>query len=290
MRNFKLTVAYDGSDFSGWQAQPGQPTIQGALSDVASKLTQENVQVHGAGRTDAGVHALGQAAHFRTQSGLTAAEFRRAFNALLPPAIRVLDAEEVGPDFHARWNAAAKTYQYRIYRAQVLPPFEQRYVLHDPFPLDIVAMARAARLFEGEHDFSSFAASTGTEEGDRDRSPVRGIFSSRLFARKGSYLAGKGFLGAMEASANSLDETAAEQNSVSEGCEPRELLYIVRGRSFLRYMVRKIVGTLLDVGRGRLRPEDIPQLFEVRDRSRSGPTAPPQGLYLVSVEYADPWK
>ncbi|MFZ0821347.1 MAG: tRNA pseudouridine synthase A [Candidatus Acidiferrales bacterium] len=290
MRNFKLTVAYDGSEFSGWQAQPGQPTIQGALADVASTLTQENVQVFGAGRTDAGVHALGQVAHFRTQSGLTVLEFRRAFNALLPPAIRVLDAEEVGPDFHARWNAQAKTYQYRIFRAQVLPPFEHRYVLHDPFPLDTAAMARAARLFEGEHDFSSFAASTGTDEGDRDRSPVREIFSSRMFSRKGSSLAGKGFLGAVETSAHSLDETSAEQYSVSQGCETHELLYVVRGRSFLRYMVRKIVGTLLDVGRGRLRPEDIPQLFELRDRSRSGPTAPPQGLYLVSVEYADPWK
>jgi tRNA pseudouridine38-40 synthase len=290
MHHIKLTVAYDGSEFSGWQIQPGQRTIQGTLADVASKLTQENVQVFGAGRTDAGVHALGQVAHFRAQSALTAAEFQRAFNALLPPAIRVMTSEEVGPDFHARWNAQAKTYQYRVFRARVLPPFEHRYVLHDAFPLDAAAMARAARLFEGEHDFSSFAASTGTEEGDRDRSPKREIFSSRVFARRGSYFAGKGHLAAIEASANSLDEGAAEQLSSSDAAEPRELLYVVRGRSFLRYMVRKIVGTLLEVGRGRLRPEDIPQLFELRDRSRSGPTAPPQGLYLVSVEYADPWK
>jgi tRNA pseudouridine38-40 synthase len=300
MRNFKLTVAYDGSEFSGWQAQPGQPTIQGSLSDVASKLTQENVQIYGAGRTDAGVHALGQVAHFRTQSALTAAEFRRAFNALLSPAIRVLSAEEVGPEFHSRWNAAAKTYQYRIYRGQVLPPFEERFVLHDPFPLDTTAMARAARLFEGVHDFSSFAASTGTDEGDRDRSPMREIFSSRLFVRQGSYFSGKGFHAVIASSANSLDEAAAQPGVVPEvagsnpcgagGCEPHELLYVVRGKSFLRYMVRKIVGTLLDVGRGRLRPEAIPQLFELRDRSRSGPTAPPQGLYLVSVEYEEAWK
>ncbi|HUK31333.1 MAG TPA: tRNA pseudouridine(38-40) synthase TruA [Candidatus Acidoferrum sp.] len=285
MHNIKLTIAYDGSDFSGWQAQPGQPTIQGALSDVASNLTQENCQIYGAGRTDAGVHALGQAAHFRSQSALSAAEFMRAFNALLPPAIRVTSAEEVGPDFHARWSALAKTYQYRILRARVLPPFESRYVLHDPFPLDIAAMARAARLFEGSHDFSSFAASTGTEEGDRDRSPVREISCSRLFARKGNYFDGKGFLTSIESTSASLDETANSQAAESD-----ELLYVVRGKSFLRYMVRKIVGTLLDVGRGKIGLEDIPQLLEARDRSRSGPTTPPQGLYLVSVEYADPWK
>jgi tRNA pseudouridine38-40 synthase len=290
MRYIKLTVAYDGSEFSGWQAQPGQQTIQGALADVASNLTQENVQVFGAGRTDAGVHALGQAAHFRTQSALSAAEFQRAFNALLPPAIRVTSSEEVGPDFNARWSAHAKTYQYRIYRARVLPPFEHPYVLHDPFPQDALAMARAARLFEGEHDFSSFAASTGSEEGDRDRSPMREIFSSRLFARTGNYFSGKGHLAAIEASANSLDEIVTQQGAASDATEVQELLYVVRGKSFLRYMVRKIVGTLLDVGRGRLRPEDIPQLFELRDRSRSGPTAPPQGLYLVSVEYAESWK
>jgi tRNA pseudouridine38-40 synthase len=290
MRNIKLTVAYDGSEFSGWQMQPGQPTIQGSLADVASKLTEENVQVFGAGRTDAGVHALGQSAHFRTQSALSAPEFQRAFNALLPPAIRVVASEEVGPDFHARWSALAKTYQYRIFRGRVLLPFEHRYVLHDPFPLDAAAMARAARAFEGQHDFSSFAASTGTEEGDRDRSPVREIFSSRIFARAGNYFAGRGFLNVIETSAHSLDELTREQLTDSDETEQQELLVVVRGRSFLRYMVRKIVGTLLDVGRGRLRPEDIPPLFELRDRSRSGPTAPPQGLYLVSVEYAEPWK
>jgi tRNA pseudouridine38-40 synthase len=298
MRNIKITIAYDGSDFSGWQAQPGQPTIQGALSDVASNLTQENVQVYGAGRTDAGVHALGQVAHFHTQSALSAAEFQRAFNALLPPAIRVTASEEVGPDFHSRWSALAKTYQYRILRARVLSPFEHRYVLHDPFPLDVRAMARAARLIEGAHDFSSFAASTGTEEGDRDRSPVREIFSSRIFARRESYLAGDGFQTALESSAISLDEIADKEvpagrpseTSTPEIAEPQELLYVVRGKSFLRYMVRKIVGTLLDVGRGRLRPDDIPHLFDLRDRTRSGPTAPPQGLYLVSVDYADLWK
>jgi tRNA pseudouridine38-40 synthase len=254
VRNIKLTLAYDGTEFNGWQIQPGQPTIQGAVTDVVRKITQEKMTIHAAGRTDAGVHALGQVAHFRTQSHLTAQEFQRALNALLPPAIRVVAAEEVGPDFHARWQAEAKTYQYRIFRGRVVPPFEWRYVLHYPFPLDVPAMAEAARLLEGEHDFTSFAASTGSEEEDKDRAPVRRIFSSEI-----------------------RDEGT-------------ELKYVVRGRSFLRYMVRKIVGTLLDVGKGRLAPGDIPLLFEARDRSKSGPTVPPQGLCLMSVEYPEPWK
>src|ERR1700758_3161695 len=164
MRNIKLTLAYDGSEFHGWQIQPGKPTVQGALVEVAERLTQERVQLFGAGRTDAGVHALGQVAHFRTRSSLTPTEFHRAFNALLPSSIRAVQAEEVGQDFHARWQAQAKTYQYRIYRAKVLPPFEYRYALHDPYPLDIAAMSCAAAQFEGLRDFTSFAASTGAED------------------------------------------------------------------------------------------------------------------------------
>ena len=254
MRNIKLTLAYDGTDFHGWQIQPGRATIQGAVADVVRKITQEKMIIHAAGRTDAGVHALGQVAHFRTQSHLTAEEFQRALNALLPPAIRAVAAEEVGPDFHARWQAEAKTYHYRIFRGRVVPPFEWRYVLHYPFPLDAAAMAQAASLLEGEHDFTSFAASTGSEEEDRDRTPIRHIFRSEIL-----------------------------ENS-------DELRYIVRGRSFLRYMVRKMVGTLLEVGKEKLAPDDIPRLFEMRDRSKSGPTVPPHGLCLVSVEYPEPWK
>jgi len=252
MHNIRLTLAYDGTDFHGWQIQTGQPTIQGALTDVLRKITQENLAVHGAGRTDAGVHALGQVAHFKTRAELTTTEFQRAFNALLPPAIRVVAAEEVGPDFHARWQALAKTYHYRIYRGRVVPPFEWRYVLHYPYPLDVEAMRAAAQLFEGEHDFSSFAASSGSEEDDRERTTVRVIYRSEL----------------------------ADDGDL--------LTYMVRGRAFLRFMVRKMVGTLLDVGRGKLAPGDIPRLFELRDRSRSGPTVPPQGLCMMCVEYPDP--
>ena len=260
MKTVKLTIAYDGSAFHGWQIQPGVPTIQQALVDAARKITQERIMLHGASRTDAGVHAHGQVAHFRTHSALSAMEFQRALNALLPPRIRIVDAEEVGPDFHARWQSLAKTYQYRIFRARVLPPFEYGRVLHHPWPLDEPGMAEAARLFEGEHDFSSFAASSGSEEDDRDRNMVRAIYRSEI-------------------------RTVTDPDSAYP---TDELVYTIRGRSFLRYMVRKIVGTLLDIGRGKLRVSDIQEIFEARDRSRSGPTAPPEGLYLVSLEYPDP--
>jgi len=254
MRNIKLTISYDGAGFHGWQAQPGVATIQGAIHDAARKITQEKIMIQGASRTDTGVHALGQVAHFRTHAGLSALEFQRSLNALLPPAIRIVLAEEVGPDFHARWFAQGKTYRYRIYRGRVLPPFDYRRALHYPWPLDEDAMTVAAREFEGQHDFSSFAASSGSEDDDRDRNMTRVIFSS---------------------------EIVREANG-------QEISYVVRGQSFLRYMVRKMVGTLIEVGRGRLAPGSIAELFELRDRSRSGPTVPPEGLYLVSLEYPDP--
>jgi tRNA pseudouridine38-40 synthase len=254
MRNIRITIAYDGLHFHGWQHQPGVDTIQGALHDAARKITQERVTVHGASRTDTGVHALGQVAHFKTQSPLSAAEIQRALNALLPPAIRITQAEEVAHAFHSRWLAQGKTYRYRIYRGAVLPPFDYGRALHYPWKLDEAAMAAAAREFEGERDFTSFAASSGSEEEDRERDMIRVIHSSEIIRT----------------------------------LEGDEISYVVRGKSFLRYMVRKIVGTLIEVGKGRLAPSDIPKIFELRDRSRSGPTVPPEGLYLVSLEYPDP--
>lgn len=260
MRNIKLTLAYDGTDFSGWQAQPGQPTIQGALTDVLEKLTQQRLMIHAAGRTDAGVHAAGQVVNFKTQSSLAAEEFQQAFNALLPPSIRVNTAEEVGPDFHSRWDALAKTYRYRIFRGRVVPPFAWKYIVHDRYELNFDAMAEAARVFIGEQDFSTFAASTGSEEDDRERTTLRTIYRSEWLRSPTG------------------NSHAAEQ----------EWAYVVRGKSFLRHMVRKMVGTLLEVGRGKLAVEDLPKLLALRDRSRSGPTAPAQGLCLEEVEYPDP--
>jgi len=254
MRTIKLTISYDGAAFHGWQFQPGLPTIQAALQDAAGQITQEKIVIHGASRTDAGVHALGQVAHFKTHSALDAPEFQRAFNALLPPAIRIVAAEEVGPDFHARWLSQAKTYRYRIFRGAVLPPFDYQRALHVPWDVDESAMAAAARQFEGERDFTSFSASSGAEEEDGNREMTRLVYSSEVIREPGS----------------------------------DEIAYVVRGKSFLRYMVRKIVGTLLDVGKGRIAPEEVPQIFEAQDRARSGATVPPDGLYLVSIEYPDP--
>src|ERR1700738_1655061 len=180
MRYFKLTIAYDGTDFHGWQVQTNKPTIQGEISNILGRLTQERVQLYGAGRTDAGVHALGQVASFKTLSGLSAQEFQRALNALLPPAIRIVGADEVGPTFHARWSARGKIYRYRIYRGKVVPPMIGRYVVSYPFPLDEEAMRDAAARFAGTHDFASFAASTGSEEDEKEGSREREIFATEL--------------------------------------------------------------------------------------------------------------
>ena len=250
MRNLKLTVAYDGSAFNGWAIQPDVPTVQGILSETVHRITQETVRLYGAGRTDAGVHALGQVAHFKTRSRIPAENFQRALNSLLPAQIRILKVEEVTAEFHSRWMATGKTYRYRILRAPVCPPFLWQYVYHYPYPLDEAMMERAAPCFEGEHDFSSFAR---WEAGEKEESRVREIFSSRL----------------------------------ARDPERDELVYTVRGRSFLRYMVRKIVGTLLAVGKGAIAPEEIAGIIAARDRSRAGPTAPAEGLYMVEVEYPD---
>jgi tRNA pseudouridine38-40 synthase len=253
MHYFKLTIAYDGTDFHGWQMQKNKATVQGEIVSVLRRLTQEDVQLNGSGRTDAGVHALGQVANFRTQSGLSAGEFQRALNALLPMSIRIVEAEETGPAFNARWSAKGKIYRYRIYRGKVVPPPLWRYVLHYPFPLDEEAMKEAAARFVGEHDFSSFAASTGSEDDDKERNMVRKIY-------------------------------AAELRRTEDG---EELWFTVHGHSFLRYMVRKMMGTLLEVGRGKLTAEDLEKLFAMKDRSKSGPTAPPQGLWMVKVEHEE---
>jgi tRNA pseudouridine38-40 synthase len=256
MRYFKLTIAYDGTDFHGWQAQSSKPTIQGEIVGVLRQLTQEKILLQGTGRTDAGVHALGQVASFRTHSGLSAEDFHRALNALLPPTIRIVKAEEVGPNFSARFSSRGKVYRYRMYRGRVCPPMLWRYVLHYPFPLDEDAMRNAAARFVGIHDFTSFAASTGSEEDDKERVMDREIFSTELVRSP----------------------------------DNEELVFTVHGRSFLRYMVRKMVGTLLDVGRGKLQPEDIERLYELRDRSKSGPTVPAHGLWMVSAEHEEPYR
>jgi tRNA pseudouridine38-40 synthase len=249
MRRIRVTLAYDGTDFHGWQRQPDVPTIQGWLQHVLAQIEGQPVNVDGAGRTDAGVHALAQVAAFSLANRIPVENLRRAMNRLLPAAIRILRAEEAPADFHPRYVARSKTYEYRIFRGEICAPFERRYLLIYPYPLDRDAVLAAAPLLEGEHDFSAFAA---TDESDREgESCVRTIFHSRA-------------------------EAAGDR-----------LTYRVRGSGFLKHMVRNIVGTLLEVGKGRLNAAGVRALLTPGPKARAGPTAAPNGLFLVSVEYPD---
>jgi tRNA pseudouridine38-40 synthase len=251
MRNIRLVLAYDGTDFHGWQRQSGAPTIQGCLEEAIRKLTSAPAQVYGSGRTDAGVHALHQVANFKTLSPIPCPNFAKALNDLLPPTVRIRAAEEVAPTFHARYDVRSKTYRYRILQTRVCSPFLWRFVCHYPCPLDRAKMAEASRFFQGEHDFTSFAGADGHDDEDT-QSMVRVIFRSRLLWRPRTSI----------------------------------VVYEVAGNGFLHHMVRNMVGTLLEVGRGRLAPRDVPRILAARDRTQAGPTAPAQGLCLVKVEYA----
>jgi tRNA pseudouridine38-40 synthase len=247
LRRIRITLAYDGTEFHGWQVQPGLPTIQGVLEEIVGAMEGKPVHVAGSGRTDAGVHALAQVAAFTIANPVPVANLQRAVNRLLPPAIRILDAVEVQAGFHPRFDAVAKTYRYTLYRAPICPPFQWRYVHHYPYPLDEGAMIEAARIFEGEHDFTAFAASDN--RGGDEKSRVRRIFRSEL---------------------------------VPSG---EALVYTVRGSGFLKHMVRNIVGTLIETGRGNLDAPAIAACFSDDWEGKAGPTAPAKGLVLQSVEY-----
>ena len=248
MRNMRLVLSYDGTDFSGWQVQPDTANIQGTLALAIGRITGENVLPQGSGRTDAGVHALAQVATFVTASPIPSNNFVKALNDCLPASIRVLEAAEVPENFHARKSARRKTYRYRIYRGNICPPFLARYVWHCPYTLDEDAMAEAAKFILGEHDFTSFAA-VDPERGVREASNVRKIFSS-LWKRDGE-----------------------------------EFIYTVEGNGFLHHMVRNLVGTYLLVGKGTWQPAYVGKVLEARSRSAAGATAPASGLWLVRVEY-----
>jgi tRNA pseudouridine38-40 synthase len=275
-QNWKLTLAYDGTDFSGWQVQPGEQTIQGELQAALGRVTGESPLPQGAGRTDAGVHALGQAASFRLEARIPAENLRRALNRTLPAAIRILTAGTVGEAFHARHSAVAKTYEYRVYRQPVCPPFQARYVYACPWPMELTLLQQAARCFEGEHDFLSFAA-TDPDLRSRERSSGTG-FEREEQARKAELARSIGKQGAVRTIYSSTWE--------SQGGQAGELLvYRVRGNGFLHHMVRNLVGTMLDVGRGYRKVEAIAAMLRARSRAAAGPTAPAQGLFLDSVEY-----
>lgn len=242
MKNYKLILSYDGTDFHGWQRQPKKRTVQGTLEDSLTQITQKKINITGAGRTDAGVHAQAQVANFKASLSMDDDELFRALNSLLPQDVRVTSLERTDLDFHARKMAKSKIYQYRIVNSTNISPFIMRYVLHWPSSLKVQSMREAASLFIREADFTSFSS-------NRLLDPVRKVTRSELH-KKGN-----------------------------------EIIYTVEANGFLRYMVRTMAGTLLEVGKGKLLPEQIEALFRKKERSLASPTAPAKGLCLIKVNY-----
>ena len=278
LQNWKVTVSYDGTDYSGWQVQPGEPTIQGELQAALGRVTGESPLPQGSGRTDAGVHALGQVASFPLRAPIPPESLRRAVNRTLPAAIRVLKAKIVPSDFHARHSTVSKTYEYRVFlerppartsRLVECQPTLARYVYSYPWPLDFEALQESARLFLGTHDFLSFAATDpdaaarGGGKAPPDTEPKEGE-------------------GGQPTAIRTIFSSSWEQEPIGETAL---YIYRVRGSGFLHHMVRNLVGTMLDAGRGYRRPEQIPGMIAARARTAAGPTAPARGLFLHSVEY-----
>lgn len=243
-KRIRLTVAYDGTAYHGWQVQPGAVTIESELNRCLSDLFKEDIRVIGASRTDSGVHAMGNIAVFDTTARMPGEKVSYALNQRLPEDIRIQKSEEVAPDWHPRHQNSRKTYEYRIYRGEFPMPVKRLYSLFTYHKLDVEAMKQAAVYFAGEHDFKSFC-----QVGAQVESTVRTIYAL----------------------------TVEEQGP--------ELVIRVTGNGFLYNMVRIIAGTLMEVGQGKKRPEDIPEIIEAKNRQAAGPTAPPQGLMLVKYEF-----
>ena len=250
---FKITLAYDGTRYVGWQRQAEGVSIQGLLEAALARFEGHPVIVHGAGRTDAGVHALGQVASAQLSSGHAPSELCRGLNASLPPDVRVMQVEEAEAGFHARFSARSKMYRYAIRNAPIVSPFEHPFVWHVPEPLDLAAMQAAAAMLVGTHDFACFR-STGSEVKDTTRTITR-------------------------------SEVLSNAHPPPTNHQPGLVAYEVTATGFLRHMVRAIAGTLVEVGRRRRSPESVAALLDGRSRADAGATAPPQGLFLVSVTY-----
>jgi tRNA pseudouridine38-40 synthase len=293
--NWKLTLAYDGSGFHGWQIQSahsGLATVQGTLSEAIARLTGEQVLPQGSGRTDAGVHALAQVVSFRLAAPIPAANLQRALNRMLPAGIRILSCEEVPHTFHARHSARAKTYEYRIFERHILPtpghpaqpaeericsPFLAPYAWDCRWPLSLVAMTEAAALLLGSHDFTSMAAA------DPDRAQRQS--PANLFAGV-ERDADDDSPSAPPVKTITLAEWSRRPGPMQENPAQEDLLiFRIAGSGFLHHMVRNIVGTLVEIGRGALAPSDLTRILDARDRTAAGPTAPARGLYLVEVVY-----
>jgi tRNA pseudouridine38-40 synthase len=263
VRTIKLLLAYDGTEFVGWQRQPTGVSIQAVLEDALSRIEGAPVTVAGAGRTDAGVHATGQVASARVALTLDGPTLRRALNAELPRTLRVLHVEDRADGFHARFSARSKTYEYRIVNGPVVSPFSHRFAWHVSHPLEVARMQGAARLLEGTHDFAAFR-SAGTDV----HTTVRSILRSALECRAAGGAAG-----------GPVPEVAQTGGAL--------LLYEVTGTGFLRHMVRAIVGTLVEIGADRMGPADLGAILERGRREVAGPTAPAAGLCLAGVDYGD---
>ncbi len=241
-QNYNILISYDGTDYFGWQRQPEKKTIQGQIENVLAKIASRPIPIMGAGRTDAGVHALAQSAHFKANLKLEDKQLFQAINGNLPKDIRITSLRKVDSEFHAQKSARSKIYQYRIVQSPSISPFLLRYTLHWPSLLDIRKMEDAAALFVREADFTPFSS-------NRLLNPIRTILRSQIHTRKD------------------------------------EILYTVEAKGFLRYMVRSIVGTLLEVGKGKIPPQTVEDMFKSKKRTLSSPTAPPQGLCLIKVIY-----
>ncbi|PKL46897.1 MAG: tRNA pseudouridine(38-40) synthase TruA [Nitrospira bacterium HGW-Nitrospira-1] len=255
MKYIKLIIEYDGTNYQGWQTQRSGLTIQDTISKTISDITDEQIKLISASRTDAGVHALGQVAAFRTDSVLPADTIKRALNAKLPKDIRILEAEDVDSEFHPRYRALRKSYFYLIEKTQKQSVFLHRYAWRIPVSLDLGSMSRAAAILHGEHDFSAFRGS-----GCSAKTTVRTIYSITL----------SGY--------DSIDFMAAKIHG--------DFIKIrIKANAFLRHMVRNIIGTLIEVGKGRIAPEKVADILTSCDRKMAGPTAPAKGLFLEKVFY-----
>ena len=264
--NVRLLLEYDGTNYHGWQRQAGLPTIQGTLEEALARITKQPVTLLGAGRTDARVHAAGQTASFRSSLKLTESSWVRAVNSLLPPDIVIRSAEYVPPEFHARYSARSKVYQYAIFTSELPSPFLRNFVWHIKKPLNIPSMQEASGYLIGTHDFSSFRASECSA-----KSPVRTLDRLDLVHIPPAETAGQG------------SACLVPLNRMP--CNGTMLLFTFEARSYLQHMVRNIVGTLNDVGRGRLKPSDVGEILKKKARRHAGAIAPPQGLVLLQVKY-----
>jgi tRNA pseudouridine38-40 synthase len=258
MRTFKLILAYDGTDYVGWQRQAAGVSIQSLLEDALRELDGRDVAVAGAGRTDAGVHALAQVASCALERTIAAGTLVRALNHKLPPDVRVRHAMEMPAGFHARFDARGKIYRYRLWNHSVFSPFQHRFAWHLPGALDLDAMREAARLVEGTHDFAAFQGQKSDAQ-----TTVRTVNRFRI-----------------------LDRGGPGRSGPDEGASACRIDCEISGNGFLRHMVRTLVGTLVEIGRGRREPDWMSHVIASRDRRLGGQTAPARGLFLVSVAYA----